>query len=79
MQKIRNVSYKDWQRFFRKNYFSRIPPQQILLKEKTYDLNDLLALSLMSVMVYINFLGKKFYCTYLKTTAWDSTVLCKTF
>ena len=35
---------------------------------KTYDANDLLALSLVNVIVYIYSLGKKFDCTYLKTT-----------
>ena len=36
-------------------------------KRKTYA-NDLLALSLVSIIVYIYSLGKKFYRTYLKTT-----------
>ena len=39
-------------------------------KSKTFenDAIDLLGLSLVSVVVYIYCLGKKFYCTYLKTT-----------
>ena len=31
-------------------------------------MNVLLALSLVSIIVYIYFLGKNFYCTYLKIT-----------
>ena len=37
-------------------------------KRKTYDANDLSALSLVSIIVYIYSFGKKFYWTYLKTT-----------
>ena len=35
---------------------------------KTYDANDLLALSLASIIVYICSYGEKIYCTYSKTT-----------
>ena len=51
-------------------------------KRKMYDANDLLALSLVRIIVCIYFLGKKFYCTYFKTAALDNIVLClmhKTF
>ena len=36
---------------------------------KTYDASYLLALSLVTTIVYIYSLGKKFYCPYLKTVA----------
>ena len=36
-------------------------------KRKFYDVNDPLALLLLSIIAYIYSLGKKFYCTYLKT------------
>ena len=36
-------------------------------KRKTYDANDLLALSIVSIIVCIYSLGKKFYCTNFKT------------
>ena len=39
----------------------------ITQKRKTYDANDLLALSLGSIIVCIYFLGKTFYCIYLET------------
>ena len=38
-------------------------------KRKTYDANDLLALSLVRIIIYIYSLGKQFCFTYLKTTA----------
>ena len=65
MKKIRNFSYKDWQHFFFKRKISSIS-HLTQGKRKTYVANDLLALSLVNIIVYIYFLGKKFYCTYLK-------------
>ena len=38
-------------------------------KRKMHDANDLLALSLVSIILHIHSFGKTFYCTYLKTTA----------
>ena len=65
-----NKDLKNMTFFFRKKDFQFIPPQQILLKKKrkTYYANDLLALSLVSIIAYIYSYGKNFYCTYLKAT-----------
>ena len=43
-------------------------------KRKTYDVNDLLTLSLVSIIAYIYSLGRKIYCTCLKTT-WHEMIL----
>ena len=40
-------------------------------KRKPYDTNNLLTPSLVNIIVCIYSLGKKFCCTYLKTTLWD--------
>ena len=48
-------------------------------KRKSYDANNLIALSLVNIIVYIYSIGKRFYCTYLKTTAWDDIFFVKTF
>ena len=45
-------------------------------KRKTYDANDLLALYLVSTIVYIYSLGNEFYCTYLKTTEHELKLSC---
>ena len=37
-------------------------------KRKAFDITDLLALSFVSIIVYIDFRRKKFYCTNLKRT-----------
>ena len=63
MEKMRNVSYKDWQPYFQKKTKKTKFSQK---ERKTYDANDLLALSLVRIIVYIYCIGKKFYCTYLK-------------
>ena len=70
MEKIREVSYKDWQCFFPKETFLVYPILTSFTQRKreTYDANDLLTLSLFGIIVYIYSLGKKFYGTYLKTT-----------
>ena len=72
IEKIRNVSYKDWQRFF----FLELNISSVShltnftqRKRKMYDANDLLALSLVSIIDYIYSLGKQNYCKYSKTTA----------
>ena len=73
MEKIRNVSYKDKQRFFSKETFLVYPTLLNFTQRKreTYDEIDLLTLSHGSVVVCIYCLGKKFYCTYLKTTEYE--------
>ena len=69
MEKTRNVSYKYWQLFFSKETFLVYRTLTNFTSGKiTYVANDLLTLSLPSKIVYIYSLGKKFYCTYLKTT-----------
>ena len=64
------MSYKDSQRLFSKETFLAYPTLTYFTqrKRKTRDANGLLVLSLISIIVYIYSLGKKFYCTYLKTT-----------
>ena len=72
MEKMRNFSYKDWQRFFfSKETFVVYPTLTNFTQRnrKTYDANDLLALLPASIIGYIYSPGRKFYCTYLKTTA----------
>ena len=77
MEKIRNVSYKDWPLVFAKETFLVYPTLINVTQRKrnTYGDNDLLALSIVSIMVYIYSPRKKIYGTYLKTTALDDTVL----
>ena len=48
-------------------------------KEKNRWCEDLLALSLVSIIAYTDSFGEKFYYTNLKTIAWDDILLCKTF
>ena len=57
MEKIRNVSRKDWQRFFPKETFLVYPTLTNFTqrKRKTYDANDLLGHSLASIIeIYEN-------------------------
>ena len=53
--------------FFQKKIVDSVSHFKFYLKkEKTFDANDLLALSLVSTIFNVYSLGKKFYCTYLK-------------
>ena len=64
MEKIQNVSYKDWQRLFERKNNTLATFTQI--KRKTND--AMIAFSVVSIIVPIYSLGKRFYCVYSKTT-----------
>ena len=64
MEKIQNVSYKDWQRLFERKNNTLTTFTQI--KRKTND--AMIAFSVVSIIVPIYSLGKRFYCVYSKTT-----------
>ena len=64
MEKIQNVSYKDWQRLFERKNNTLATFTQI--KRKTND--AMIAFSVVSIIVPIYSLGKRFYCAYSKTT-----------
>ena len=70
MEKKRNGSYKDWQRFFSKETFVVYPTLTNFTQRKRemYDPNYLLALSLIIIIVRIYSHGKKFNYTNLKTS-----------
>ena len=55
MEKTQNTSYKDWQRLKVKEIFLVYPTKFFSNKKKTYDSNDLLALSLVSAIAFILF------------------------
>ena len=61
---------KDWQCFFLEKTFLVYPilTNFTQRKRKTYGANDLLVLSIISIIVYL-FSWKKYYFTHLKTTA----------
>ena len=63
MEKIQNVSYKDWQRLFERKNNTLTTFTQI--KRKTND--AMIAFSVVSIIVPIYSLGKRFYCVYSKT------------
>ena len=70
---------KDWQRYFSKETFLLYPSliNFTQRKKKTYDTNDDLSmLSLVSIIVFIYSLGKKFYCTNLKRTEQEMILPC---
>ena len=82
MEKIRNVSYKDWQRIFFLKETSLVYPTLKTLpkrqrKRKTYDANDLLVLSLVSIITYIYILLEKKVLLYICKS--NDIVLRKTF
>ena len=77
--KIWSVLCKDWQRYFSKETFLLYPSliNFTQRKKKTYDTNDDLSmLSLVSIIVFIYSLGKKFYCTNLKRTEQEMILPC---
>ena len=71
MEKYELSHIKTGNFFFTKETFLVYPTLTNFTQRKRnkYDANDLLALSLVSIIVYMYFLGKKFNVTYLKTTA----------
>ena len=70
-KKYRTFLVKDWQYFFffqKKFLVYPILTNFTQRKRKTYGVNDLLVLSIISIIVYL-FSWKKYYFTHLKTTA----------
>ena len=67
MEKIRNVLYEDWQRFLKEAFLVNLRLTEFTQrKRKMYDLNDLSALSLFSIIIYIILLEKNFVVHILK-------------
>ena len=69
IEKLQNILYKDWKHFFSKERFLLYPTLTNLIQKmrKTCDANNVLAISLVNIIVYIYYLRKNIFCAYLNT------------
>ena len=69
MEKLQNILYKDRKHFVSKERFLLYPTLTNLTQKmrKTCDANNVLAISLVNIIVYIYYLRKNIFCAYLNT------------